>query len=182
MILEYTEAEALEWKAINDKYEKTAQRTTESGIAYLDREAIKEVFVKDTETRAKWRAELEALHDEIENRRIAAIKDDPEALLRELQKQISLAITNAVTNIVFQEVRRRQGEAIEKGIDAADREEWTPQSVTVDYRAVYDELTANPIFTPEQAREIIEREARKILDALDWIEPEALVKGEWKDE
>lgn len=166
MILEYTEAESLEWKAINDKYEKTAQRITEAGIAYLDLEAVKEVFVKDTETRAKWLAELEALHDEIENRRIAAIKDDPEALLQELQKQMHLAITRAVTDIVSQEVKDRQGEAMEKEFVTAKQEGREPQFVKVDYRAVYDEMTASPIFTPEQARQIIEQEARKILDAL----------------
>lgn len=166
MILEYTEAESLEWKAINDKYEKTAQRITEAGIAYLDLEAVKEVFVKDTETRAKWLAELEALHDEIENRRIAAIKDDPEALLQELRKQMHLAITRAVADIVSQEVKDRQGEAMEKEFVAAKQEGRDPQFVKVDYRAVYDEMTASPIFTPEQARQIIEQEARKILDAL----------------
>ena len=30
-----------------------------------------------------------------------------------------------------------------------------------------------------QQRDIIKRQGRRLLDALDWIEPEALVRGDW---
>ena len=29
---------------------------------------------------------------------------------------------------------------------------------------------------------IIERQGRRLLEALDWIEPDKIVKGEWNDE
>ncbi len=173
MILDYTKEESLEWKRITDKYKRIAEKITKDGIAYLDRDAVKEALAKDKENRARYREELEALHDDIENRRIAAIKDDPEALLQELKNQRHLAIINAVDAFVSEEVARREEKTLAEEMAAAKEEGRLPVFKKADYRAVYDEVTASPIFTQEQAREIIEREARKILAALQPYAKEA---------
>ena len=44
MILDYTKEESLEWKRINDKYARQFEKITVDGIAYLDRDAVKEMI------------------------------------------------------------------------------------------------------------------------------------------
>lgn len=180
MILEYTQEEAAEWERISEKYNKAAAKLTE-GIDYTDREAVKETLAKDRENRARCREELQALHDEIENRRIAAIANDPEALLQELKKQQHLALVSAVNAFVSDEISRREEKAVAEEIAAAKEENRLPVFKKADYRAVYDEVTASPIFTPEKAREVIEREARKILTALQPYAKEAEIEKLFAD-
>lgn len=168
MILDYTKEESLEWLRINDKYVRQFEKITVNGIAYLDRDAIKEMITKDNDLRARCREELDALHDDIENRRIAAIADNPAALLQELKKQQNLALVAAVQNYVHREVADREEKRLNAELRNALQEERNPDysSTREDFNAVYDEVTANPLFTQEEAREIINKEAVKIIAAL----------------
>lgn len=168
MILDYTKEESLEWKRITDKFTRQFEKITGDGIAYLDRDAVKEMLSKDNELRARCREELDALHDDIENRRIAAIADDPAALLQELKKQQHLAVVTAVHNYVHREMADREEKRLKEELETALQEDRKPDysKMREDFRAVYDEVTAHPIFTQDEAREIINKEIVKLIAAL----------------
>lgn len=178
MILEYTKEESLEWKRLNDKYESCLLKTTESGLAYLDsldQAGIKEAFAEDGKLREEWNAEMNALHENIENRRVATMRNDPEALLREFRVQLHLALVAAVNVIVSQEIGRRS----EAEVKAALEEGRSPEYKKIgaeDYHAVFDEVTKKPLFTEASAREIIKKQTYKLTDALQPYEKEAEIE------
>lgn len=94
---------------------------------------------------------------------IAEIAKDPETLRVFLYGQAGLAITSAAYNLVSQERERR-----EKAERRAAKKEGR-EPVKIDFVTVFNELTEKPLFTPEQAREIIDRHTQKIIAALQSI-------------
>lgn len=166
MILDYTEEEHKEWKAIHDKYD------------------LSEDFKTEEEFNAALTSALDDFKKRVEAERIAAIADNPQKILAAIKYQAEQVIETFVSGQIAAEYLNARVKAATKAVDERHEKAKNAKSPEekerilraplnegiISLKKIADRIRSKPLLEAKEARLLIDEEIGGLIAALEKYE------------